>query len=916
MDRKFFVLVVVALLLAALAGCAGTPAAPTSVPAPTDTFIAETVSTATTVPAEGKDVLTVNGVGFSMAELEALGPVDVEVEGTSYTGVRILDLLAKAGASDASSITLVAGDGYSAEVPVADLDEECILAFGKDGTLDAVIPTRDKGAWGRDTIEITCTFAQAGDTVLTVAGKPFSMADLKALEQVEVEVEGTTYTGVRVLDLLKAAGISGPGTLRLVASDGYEGQVAIDALTDESILAYNDEGGVNTVLPGMDRGAWVKYVVQIELTAEETSGEPVPTLKPVAEGEGKIVVDSLGREVLIPAQVTRVASMRAGITEIICALGQKEKIVAVDEMVKAGNAYGAFIASVYPDLMDLAAPFAGQDINVEEMLRLKPDLVLHGGYGRIKQAEALMKQVPELPVVIAHFETIEQYANDVRIVAQCVDAEERAETLIAYLTGTLDFVQSRVKDIPENERVRVFYGGHDIYHAYTPETFEHAQITLAGGVNVADEMSGWLPEVSPEQLLVWDPEVIVVLNGVDVDAILKDQRVAGVSAIKNKRVYALPEAGWDFSSPRALFCIEWLATKLYPDRFADVDIEAEADAFYLGVFGVEYSGPALADASQAPTSATHVVTDMLGRRVEIPREPKRVVSVFPYVTYTALALGRQDVLVGVDSTSASNANLAKAFPAIQGIPDVGMFFNVNKESVLAANPELVLTVVWDKDPDKTQATLGVPVVCADMNYYKEGIEFIARVLGGEAQKEAARLISYYQEKMAYIKGRLAGLKPDQRTKVYIAAGDGILSAYGSESTWHYEVKDAGGIHVSEDLIGGGAQQVSAEQLIMWNPDVIVLDKSCPDTVAQVLSDARWKSINAVKTKRVYRAPDGFLDTWGRPHMESVLCRMWLAGLLYPDKVDFDIVKEAQDFYAQFYGVSLSAAEVEKLLNPE
>lgn len=324
-----------------------------------------------------------------------------------------------------------------------------------------------------------------------------------------------------------------------------------------------------------------------------------PTAEQIPSGETVTVVDSLGAEVTIPEEVEGVASMRCGITEIICALGQKDKIVAVEEGVRGGEGYGAFIAGVHPDLMDRDCPLAGRDINAEEMLRINPALVLHGGYGRIKQAEAFEKQVPEMPVVIAHFETLEHYMDDIRIVARCVNAEARAEELIVYLQTKLDFVASRVKDVPANQMIRVFYGGHDIYHAYGGETFEHSQIVAAGGVNVAAELTGWMPEVSPEQLLLWDPQVIVLLNGASVEDVLNDTNLSSLAAVKAQRVYALPESGWDFSSPRALFCIEWLASKLYPEKFVDVDIEAEADEFYQSVFGVGYEGPPLADAKKS-----------------------------------------------------------------------------------------------------------------------------------------------------------------------------------------------------------------------------------------------------------------------------------------------------------------------------
>lgn len=538
--------------------------------------------------------LTIAGHEFTMADIDAMEHVTVDADGASYTGVRILDLLEAAGVKNVESISLIASDGYAAEVAGADLDEQAVLCQCEQGGLDAVLPGQSKGSWVNGTVQIDAVVALPEGTIFTVNGTPFTMDDLQAMEQIEITVEENTYSGVRFLDVLGAAGVDS-GTLSLLASDGYEGQAAVEEMTDQSILAFNDEGGVNAVLPEKDKGSWVKYIVKIE-TVEKPSVEALPTLQPIDSDKAVIVVDSLGNEVMIPAQVTAVASMRSGITEIIWALGQENKIVAVDEMVQGGFSYGEFIASVHPELMALPAPYAGQDISVEEMLRINPNLVLHGGYGRIKQAEALKNQAPNLPVVIAHFETIEAYMDDIRIVAQCVNADEaRIEELIDYLQGMLDDVSTRVSGVPEAKKTRIFYSGHDVYHAYTPETFEGSQILMAGGKNVADQMEGWLPEVSPEQLLVWDPQVIVMLNGAGVEEVLNDSRIASLTAVKEGRVYALPEAGWDFSSPRALFAIEWLATKLYPDQFADIDIDEAADEFYQAVFGADYNGPKLGD---------------------------------------------------------------------------------------------------------------------------------------------------------------------------------------------------------------------------------------------------------------------------------------------------------------------------------
>lgn len=869
--------------------------------------------------AEAEPVISINGQAFTQDDLEALEQLSQDIDGRTYQGVRILDALEAAGVTS-GTITMTASDGYSANVDVATLTPACLLAYADDGTVGAVFPGMDKGLWVKMLAEISVEGATASggtasepeipaDAILVVNGKPFTLADLQAFPQVEQEIDGKTYQGVSLLEVLEAAGIT-EGSILMTASDGYAAGVSIDALSPECLLAYESGGTVGSVLPGISRGSWVKMLATITIDeGAPSSAEPLPTRVKPTTGETRVVVDSLGKEVTIPAHVSAVASMRSGTTEIICALGQVDKIIAVDEMVKAGESYGEFIASIHPELMERAAPFRNRDISAEEMLRLNPDVVLHGGYGRIAQAEALQKQVPDMPIVIAHFETIEDYMNDIRIVAQCVNAEEAAERLIATLQGTLDFVTERVKDIPESEKVRVFYGGHDIYKAYTGTTFEHAQIVMAGGINVAADLEGWHPEVSAEQLLVWDPEVIIVLNGVDVDAILADPKVQGVSAIKNRRVYSLPEASWDFSSPRALFCIEWLAQILYPERFADIDIDAEADAFYRAVFGVDYTGPKLGSGLTA-TSETRIVTDMIGRKVEVPRHIARAMPLSSDITASLMALGVGDRLAAVDSMTPANANLMAAFPELADKSAPCAFFDANAESILAVNPDVVLTVSWQRDPDKLQEMMGIPVVCIDLNLYAPTLRFLSELMGVEDR--AGEIVGYYQERMATIRATLRDLSPDERARVYVAGND-MMSTYGAESTWHYEILDAGGVNVAAALTGGGSHSVSMEQIMLWDPQVVVLDNACQDGVDDVLNDPRWAGISAVKEGRVFRASPGYVGPWGRPHLESAMARVWLADKLYPETLDLDIVAEAATFYERVYGRAFDDAELQAIL---
>ncbi|MBI9107013.1 MAG: ABC transporter substrate-binding protein [Spirochaetales bacterium] len=322
------------------------------------------------------------------------------------------------------------------------------------------------------------------------------------------------------------------------------------------------------------------------------------------------------------------------------------------------------------------------------------------------------------------------------------------------------------------------------------------------------------------------------------------------------------------------------------------------------------------NAGNVNQSETRVIRDMRGRSVEIPVEISRAASVFPYVSFITLALGGGDVLVGIDSSSTGNENLMRTYPEIKDVPAMGMFFNVNPESILEADPQVVFTVNWDKDPDKTQSLLNVPVICVDLNLYKESIEFLSGIIGDSAESRANELISYYEEKKDLIKRSISKADVNELTKVYIAGGKGIHSTYGKESTWQYEIADAGGINVAADVFGGGAQEVSSEQIIIWDPEVIVLDLSCPDSAEDILNDEMFQDLSAVKSGRIYYAPAGFLDTFGRPHMESALARLWLADKLYPEEININITDEAKAFYLKFYGIELSDSEISIILNPK
>ncbi len=114
---------------------------------------------------------------------------------------------------------------------------------------------------------------------------------------------------------------------------------------------------------------------------------------------------------------------------------------------------------------------------------------------------------------------------------------------------------------------------------------------------------------------------------------------------------------------------------------------------------------------------------------------------------------------------------------------MGALYRVDQESVLLVKPDGILTVAWQKDLDKLQQTLGIPILCVDGNLYKESPDLAAKVMGPEAPRKAAVFTGYYDREVGGVAQKVAAFSSN-KPKVYIAGGSGLLLTYGPESTWH------------------------------------------------------------------------------------------------------------------------------------
>ena len=138
------------------------------------------------------------------------------------------------------------------------------------------------------------------------------------------------------------------------------------------------------------------------------------------------------------------------------------------------------------------------------------------------------------------------------------------------------------------------------YTSMGGEAYVTQNITLAGGINVAQELPGWHPKVEKEQLLAWNPDVIMLVNGplkeksLTVDDVLADPMLQELNAVKNKRVY---ESGsyyiyWMHPTVAACLGVLQMSKAMYPERFEDISVTERANEFCTKFFGKSYPGDA------------------------------------------------------------------------------------------------------------------------------------------------------------------------------------------------------------------------------------------------------------------------------------------------------------------------------------
>jgi iron complex transport system substrate-binding protein len=300
------------------------------------------------------------------------------------------------------------------------------------------------------------------------------------------------------------------------------------------------------------------------------------------------------------------------------------------------------------------------------------------------------------------------------------------------------------------------------------------------------------------------------------------------------------------------------------------------------------------------------VTDMKGHSITVPRRVVRIATISAMATQLVFAVGAQDQLVVASfGSSVKGKAMGLIYPRMKQIPEAGNQNAANVETLLAARPDIVLTEEGAALAQMRAA--GLPAYAFSAEKPGELYDAIQRmgVLTGHVA-EATKSVDYLTAKMKTIADVVAPVETAKRLRVYVA-GSSILKTFAGDFFQTFMLRNAGGVSVSEQLTGGKVD-VSPEQILVWNPDVIVLTSYTQGSVQDVLSNPKLQNVAAVRNRRVYVMPS-YVVSWDMPVPESFLGTMWLAHKLYPDQVTFDMATEVMQFYKQLYHFTVPATDL-------
>jgi len=320
--------------------------------------------------------------------------------------------------------------------------------------------------------------------------------------------------------------------------------------------------------------------------SEETSGTAATT---------KTVSNLDGTQITVPTDVEHVGAIFGPSYEKIYMLNAEDKIVCDGDFHIGGWPWSNVIYQRLNEVPGIKN--AHTELNIEEMMTYDLDVVFNFSN---PDTTAALEQAGISVVPMAGTGKYSDLKDTVTLYAEVLggDAPAIAQRYSEYFDQKLKMVSDITSQIPADQRPTVYFANQEILWTAGNKSDIPEVIDLAGGICVNKDVDGGSKtEVSKEQVLAWDPEYIFVDHAGSsgnataeqvIDEMLNTADYSQIAAVKNNNVYIVPTGVffWDSGVQKPLMLM-WMAKTLYPDKFADLDMQTELKSFYSEFFRYE-----------------------------------------------------------------------------------------------------------------------------------------------------------------------------------------------------------------------------------------------------------------------------------------------------------------------------------------
>lgn len=338
--------------------------------------------------------------------------------------------------------------------------------------------------------------------------------------------------------------------------------------------------------------------------------------------------------------------------------------------------------------------------------------------------------------------------------------------------------------------------------------------------------------------------------------------------------------------------------------------------------GAETAQDAVAPPEEAAPQEREI-TDMAGRTMTVPLEIESVFSTGPAAAIYLYTLV-PDKLLGWNY-ALNDIEKSIILEQYHDLPNFGQGDAVNYEAVIAAGPTIALNVTSINDgsidaSDALAEQLGVPVVMvsSDLLDAPAVYRFMGELFGVEEQAEA--LAAYAEETFNAISS--LDIPNEEKVRIYYGNGEDSLETAPAGSSHGQIIDLVNAVNVADLELGDGSRvQISAEQLLAWDPDVIIVngepkaDMTGSAAAEAILADPLFATLKAVQNGAVYGTPNAPFSWVDRPPGPNRIVGMrWLSGLIYPEYLDYDVDEAVREFFQLFYHMELTDEQLTQLYN--